>query len=459
MNQYQDYESMLEEYSRKNASTIYPDKRKRSTSGIRIGLAVLMVVLTLLVVGLLVLAAYAMTLQNKLSDNGQITQQLAQTLEKPKAPQDPFYMLLLGTDGRSWDKHYRSDTILLARVDPDNKKVTLISIPRDTPIKIEGHGTQKINAAYEFGGPKGAVEAVSDFAGVPITHYLEVDFNGFKDIVDAVGGVHIDVPVRINDKDAGNVVIEKGPQVLNGEEALTFTRSRKFIDGDFTRMRHQRMFIEALAKEITNNLNPAEAVSTLNSVSNMVKTDMRLSELIGLVNDFRGFKSENLYSATVPSEAETIHGVAYVVPDLEAWDEMMKKVRAGEDPSEGTLESSLEAAEKSNGARERMHITKLAENKETSIIIRNATNISGAATTMRNVVKEAGFQVNNYGDADKKGQTQTIIYYKPGSEDAARRISEGLSLGQIKEVTGNNSEPQFNADILVIIGTDWAKLD
>lgn len=458
MQQYQDYQSLLDQYSRKYASTVYPNKRRNQRRPLQIVLRVLLAIFIMLLLGILALAAYGFALQHKLSDGGQIVQELAQTLEKPKAPQDPFYMLLLGTDGRSWDKLYRSDTILLARVDPDKKQVTLISIPRDTPIKIEGHGTQKINAAYEFGGPRGAVEAVSDFAGVPITHYMEVDFNGFKDIVDSIGGVHINVPVAINDKNAGNAVLEPGPQVLNGEQALTFTRSRKFPDGDFSRMRHQRMFVEALAKEITSNSNPAETVSTLNSISNMVKTDMSITELLGLISDFRNFESENLYSATVPSEAETVGGVAYVVPDIEAWKEMMKKVDAGLDPGEGSLESSLEAAEKANTVRKNMHIQKLSANSETSVIVKNAANISGAATVCRNLLKDAGYKVKNYGDAKNKNHAETVIYYKEGYRDAALRISNGLSLGTLKPAQ-ESSDIEFNADILVIIGKDWAKVD
>ncbi|CDD78428.1 cell envelope-related function transcriptional attenuator common domain protein [Cryptobacterium sp. CAG:338] len=99
---------------------------------------------------------------------------------------------------------------ILARVDPKEKEVTLISIPRDTQVDIPGHGTQKINAAYAFGGASLAVDTVSELAGVPISHYAEIDFDGFKAVVDALGGIEVDVPMEINDDMAGGHV-DAGP--------------------------------------------------------------------------------------------------------------------------------------------------------------------------------------------------------------------------------------------------------
>ncbi|MDO5044415.1 MAG: LCP family protein [Coriobacteriia bacterium] len=455
--QLEDGLNILNEYSRTNAEDVYPHKRKQKRGAKRIAVYVLIAFLSVLVVALLALAAYGFVLQSRLSNNGEIKRELAPVLNERKAPQDPFYMLLLGTDGRSWDTLYRTDTILLCRIDPGHKKVTLISIPRDTPIKLEGHGTQKINAAYEFGGPKRTIEEVSKFAGVPITHYMQVDFNGFKDIVDAIGGVHINVPVHIEDWKAGPSVIEPGPQVLNGEEALTFARSRRFKDGDFSRMRHQRMFISALADEIVNNMNPARLVSTLDSVSNMVVTDMSLAEIIGLITQYRGFDPEkDVYSANVPSDAQMIGNVSYVVPDLPAWQAMMEKVKLGEDPSTESPEYTAELTKRVNELRSKQIIAYNPENREYSVRIENATKIGGAASTARTVIRDGGFVISTYTDAKSKDLEKTIIYYKPGARNAAQKISKGFSLGKV-ELKPDTIE--FNSDILVRIGSDWADVE
>jgi LCP family protein required for cell wall assembly len=120
---------------------------------------------------------------------------------------EPFYMLLLGTDesaDRQDDEElggvFRSDTIILTRVDPKEQTLTMISIPRDTQVELGEYGTQKINAAHAFGGATLAVQAVEELTGLPISHYAEINFDGFIGLVDALGGVEVDVPMAIDDE-------------------------------------------------------------------------------------------------------------------------------------------------------------------------------------------------------------------------------------------------------------------
>ena len=98
---------------------------------------------------------------------------------------------------------FRSDSMILARIDPRQKTVALVSIERDTYVNIEGYGPNKLNASAAFGGAPLVVSTVSTFAGVPISHYASIDFDGFKDVVDALGGIEVDVPMEIDDADAG----------------------------------------------------------------------------------------------------------------------------------------------------------------------------------------------------------------------------------------------------------------
>ena len=140
-------------------------------------------------------------------------------------------MLLMGTD-KSEDRDasgefgdaYRSDSMMLARIDPQQKKVTLVSIERDTLVDIDGYGINKINAAYALGGPSLAVKTVSEFAGVPISHYAEINFDGFKAVVDALGGVDVNVSIDIDDPEAGGS-LSAGEQAINGDQALILCRS------------------------------------------------------------------------------------------------------------------------------------------------------------------------------------------------------------------------------------------
>lgn len=119
---------------------------------------------------------------------------------------------------------FRSDSIILARVDPQEYQATLISIERDTYVNIEGYGMNKINAAAAYGGAALLVETVEEFVGVEISHYVSIDLDGFEAVVDALGGIKVDVPMTIDDDEAGGYVAA-GLQTLTGEEALILCRS------------------------------------------------------------------------------------------------------------------------------------------------------------------------------------------------------------------------------------------
>jgi LCP family protein required for cell wall assembly len=143
----------------------------------------------------------------------------------------------------------RTDTIML--VHTGGNKTSLISLPRDTYVPIDGHGRNKLNAAFAFGGPALLVRTVEQVTGVHIDHYAEIGFAGFASMVDAVGGVRICVDQPINDGNAG-LNIPAGCQTLNGAQALGYVRSRKFATGDLERVQHQRQFLSALLSKVAS---------------------------------------------------------------------------------------------------------------------------------------------------------------------------------------------------------------
>ncbi len=143
----------------------------------------------------------------------------------------------------------RTDTIML--VHTGSAKTTLVSLPRDTYVPIDGHGKNKLNAAFAFGGPSLLVRTVEQVTGVHIDHYAEIGFGGFASMVDAVGGVRICVEQAINDGNAG-INLQAGCQKLNGAQALGYVRSRKFATGDLVRVQHQRQFLAALLSKVAS---------------------------------------------------------------------------------------------------------------------------------------------------------------------------------------------------------------
>lgn len=247
----------------------------------------------------------------------------------------PFYMLVLGSDAREGDTASRSDVILLTRVDPASGTITMVSIPRDTMVDLPGYGRQKINAAYAYDGAAGAVQAVSSFAGVPITHYAEIHFEELQDLVDALGGVWVNVPVSNDETGSSNsgMQLNAGEQLLTGEQALAFARERYgYTRGDFQRSDNQRILAQAIIKSVLAT-SPLDLPGTVQKLAGCVSTDLAVGDILDLAQKFQQVSNPTFYSSMAPSSTMTIDDVSYVVADYSAWSDMMKRVDAGEDPN------------------------------------------------------------------------------------------------------------------------------
>ena len=216
--------------------------------------------------------AYARHIQNTMQSTIVKQQKLNPSL-KPAEPMKPFTLLLLGADYRKGETAYRTDTIILAKIDPQQKKIWMLSIPRDTKVLVPKHGYQKINNAHALGGPELTIKTVEQFTGVPINHYMEVNFQGFQGAVDALGGIWVNVPKAINDKKAASQSVHQraakipaGYQLLDGEHALTFVRSRDYADADISRMKSQQVFFKALADQMAKSPNVTKMMRAINAV-------------------------------------------------------------------------------------------------------------------------------------------------------------------------------------------------
>lgn len=247
---------------------------------------------------------------------------------------EPFYVLLIGSDKREDDEDMgaRSDTNIVVRVDPERNQLTMVSIPRDTMIEIDGYGTNKFNAAYSFGGAAGTIKEANELLGIKISHYAEVDFETLVDLVDACGGVDVEVEERIDDPKAGDVVIEEGQQHLDGEAALTFARTRQYVDGDFTRTSHQRQLVMALIQQVID-LPASKLPRVIQKGAECATTDLSLEDILGLALQFKNTGEITIYSAMLPSTTGEVDGVSYVFNDPELTAKMMEMVENGEDPS------------------------------------------------------------------------------------------------------------------------------
>ncbi|MFD7578884.1 LCP family protein [Kitasatospora sp. NPDC059817] len=234
-------------------------------------------------------------------------------------------ILLIGSDDRSGTNSsyggepgtQRSDTTILLHLAADRKHATAVSIPRDVMVTVPAcekpdgtrskAGLMQFNWAFEMGGAACSIRAVEQLSGIRIDHYVILDFNGFKTMVNAIGGVEVCVPQAIHDKDA-RLDLPAGRQTLHGEQALGYVRARESLgDGsDTQRMGRQQQFLAALIRKVQSQgvlLNPARLWPVLDAATSSVKADGGLSSLgalYDLTQDLRDIPSADVVLLTAP---------------------------------------------------------------------------------------------------------------------------------------------------------------
>ena len=238
---------------------------------------------------------------------------------------DRINVLILGIDynhdekGIIYTKGARSDTMMVMSLSREGKFLNLVSIPRDTQVFIgDDYGYEKINSAYSYGGVEQAKKTVSAFLGIPIHHYVVVKVAGAKKLVDAMGGLPIDVEkdMDYDDNWGGlHIHLKKGPQVLNGEQAVGYARFRHDEESDRGRIRRQQQTIKALGAKLKE---PALALK-YNDMAKVVKetleTDFKPLEMVDLANLYGGFDFKQMRSAAiVGDDAMDANGVSYILP-------------------------------------------------------------------------------------------------------------------------------------------------
>lgn len=328
------YRPATQQYSRANSHYV---SQKRGMSR---GAKAVLVILLIAALGAGIFFAVKMIYKNSINEDfkgGKTDEELVaidSELTGTRIFDEPFTMLLLGSDARADDESMgaRTDTNILCRIDPTTNTVSLLSIPRDTQIYIDGAGQNKFNAAYFYGGVAGTIKAVKDLCGVEVDHYAEIDFEGLVDLIDAVGGIDVEVDEYIDDPDAGDIIIEEGWQHLDGEAALVFSRSRAYVDGDYTRQANQRKVIMALAYKMLEA--PAtELAGVIRSSTKFLTTDMSLDDILSVADQMRHNNDYpiTIYSANIPSYPADIGGVSWVIADTYELDHMMQVFNEGGD--------------------------------------------------------------------------------------------------------------------------------
>ncbi|TWT03588.1 LytR family transcriptional regulator [Planomicrobium sp. CPCC 101079] len=218
---------------------------------------------------------------------------------------DPFSVLLLGVDEREGDSG-RSDTIVVLTINPTEKSTKMVSIPRDTYTEIVGHGTtDKINHAYAFGGIEMSLATVENLIDIPIDYVVQVNMEGFKDIVDAVGGVDVNNSFAFDDFAAGNIH-------LTGDKALSYVRMR-YEDprGDFGRQDRQKQVLQGIMREGASVNSLVNYKDIFTALGDNVRTNMTFDEMVEVQGNYRDAVGTVDQIIVEDGTGETIDGIWY----------------------------------------------------------------------------------------------------------------------------------------------------
>ena len=284
--------------------------------------------------------AYAV-LQSSFNEIQKISIEQGPELERPAVVETkpwlkaPINVLLLGSDSRqSNDRtatveelgNFRSDAIMVAQISPDREHLTVMSIMRDNWVEIQGVGESKINAAVTYGGLPLAVNTVENFIGARIDHVALVDFESFKGLTNAVGGVTVynDTPYTAQNG-GGGYTFEQGEITLDGDQALSFVRERyAFADGDYQRARNQQVYLKGLTKKLLSG-ETLTSVDKLTGTFQAIKPYLILDEgldlpkAVGLGYDMRNMRNDGITFFTSPTlgTGTSGDGQSIVIPNWE----------------------------------------------------------------------------------------------------------------------------------------------
>lgn len=324
---------MDQEYSRKN----YKKKKKKKKSVLKRLLGFFLFLL-LIVGGYIGYVTYsalnaANDSYNEL-DRGEKSKMRDEAVAIDK---DPVSILMLGVENySSGGQGGRADTIIVATLNPKDKSMKMLSIPRDTRIYDEEAGHYlKINSTYNE-GKEHTIEAVENFLDIPIDYYVEVEFKGFKSIVDELGGVTVDVPFdfyeKSDDPERGRIYFKKGQQTLDGEEALAYARMRKRDpQGDFGRNKRQQQVISAAIDKMLSPSMVFKVDDIADAVGDNVQTNIRVSKALGLQKYYKNFSSNNIDKLALDyetGETQTIGGASYYIPYESALEKIQTELKA-----------------------------------------------------------------------------------------------------------------------------------
>ncbi len=356
-------------------------------------------------------------------------------LVAPKEAADAFYTLVAADLDPAGAANAQAgpDALALVRVDRAARSAVIVSVPATLQVQLKDGKPHQLRDAAVQEGDASLIKAVSNFAGVNVSHLVKIDAGGVASLVDGLGGVQVNVAEEVDDPAAGDVYLSPGEQTLDGKAALTFLRASNFSGGLQVQAANQRELLAALSLRLLDE-GSLSFLSTLDKVGGSFGTDMGAKDALGLADALRGMDASTVKGALVPGYETTRDGVSYYVASTDAWSSMMELVKQGQDPVVEKKIASVDPA-------------------SFTLTVRNGGGITGAAAQISQTLAGMGFKVEETGNTDTAAYAETLVIYKDGAfEPAAQTVVSALGLGRTVADAGFYT---FDTDVLLVLGKDW----
>ena len=326
-----------------------------------------------------------------------------------------------------------TDTMILVNINTSSFKVNMLSIPRDTIVEIPGYGWQKINSAYYLGGAALAKDTVEKFLGVPVNHYLTLNTQGLKKLIDLMGGirVYVDKDMYYVDNWGGlKINLKQGWQMLNGEQAHGFIRFRNEPFGDVSRVQRQQEFLKTVLRRMATPAVLVKSPWIMAIAFESIKTDLSLKQIIYCLNFARGLRKDDINMTMVPGNFSIGESNSSIwSPDQDELHDIVNKYFSKK------LLVKLEPR----------HIPSLAVT-----IVNNTDDIENVKQVMK-VLNKKEFTIMNVAPVKKPGITRTQIIAQKGDRSGAEKLGKILGIQDVV-VSGTGD---LSSDFTVIICGDW----
>lgn len=350
----------------------------------------------------------------------------------------------------------RTDVMFVVHFDSEEQRTSLVSMPRDTRVKIASdvvsymekeskyyQSPTKLNAVHAYAGkekgPEMTVKQLEDILGIEIDHYVKVDLDAFRKIVDAIGGVEVDVPQNMFYEDPYQdlyINLKKGPQLLDGDKAEQLVRFRSYPMGDIARVEVQQRFLKAFAEKVTSSETIIKNIPDyISMLYNDVETDVTLADALKYVNYINSVDPTKIKMETLPGVPEEIAGVSYYIYNEEETKEMVNRIFYGIGLEDDTEEQTNDS-------------------KEYTIEVANGGYTEGLAGRVSNRLKSDGYTVSGVSTytGTKQQYTRIIVKEQGIGEDLKDYFSDA-------RIEVDDSLLSADTDIKIIIGTEQSDID